>query len=147
MAIGLGGKTQGYLGEVHPDVIEAFSLKDRPIVAEIDLEALSSAGPPEFKPFSRLPEAVRDLSILVPSTTPASDVVALAREQAGPSARRVDLIDRFEGAGVPRGEVSLTLSFLFQDDARTLSSEEVERSMDAVRASFSKRGYNIRGLA
>ncbi len=147
VAIRLGGATKGYLGEVHPDVIEAFSLKDRPIVAEIDLEALSSPGPPEFHSFSRLPEAVRDLSVLVPSTTPASDVVALAREQAGPSARRVDLIDRFEGAGVPRGEVSLTLSFLFQDDARTLSSEEVERSMDAVRASFSKRGYNLRGLA
>jgi phenylalanyl-tRNA synthetase beta subunit len=48
---------------------------------------------------------------------------------------------------VPEGQLSLTLSFLFQDDARTLSSDEVERSMDAVRAGFAERGYNARGVA
>ena len=59
----------------------------------------------------------------------------------------MDLIDRFEGQGVPAGQLSLTLSFVFQDDSRTLSSEEVESAMDAVRASFSELGYTTRGLA
>ena len=77
----------------------------------------------------------------------ATEITALARSKAGAIARRVDLIDRFEGQGVPAGQVSLTLSFVFQDDARTLSSEEVESSMDAVRASFSELGYTTRGLA
>ena len=87
---------------------------------------------------------VRDLSLLAPTSANAADVVALAREKAGNIARSVEIIDRFEGAGVPEGKVSLTLSFLFQDDARTLSSEEVERSMEAVRASFSEQGFGAR---
>ena len=146
--IRLDGKPCGYLGEVHPDTIAAFSLKDRPVVAEIAFDALAAREALAFTPFSRFPEVVRDLSILAPATADAVEIAVLAREKARvPTARRVELIDRFEGAGVPSGQVSLTLSFVFQDEARTLSSEEVERAMDVVRASFSERGFTTRGVA
>ena len=145
--IRLDGGACGYLGEVHPDTIAAFSLKDRPVVAEIALGALGTREGLTFASFSRFPEVVRDLSILAPTAASAIEIVALARAVAGPAARRVDLIDRFEGAGVPAEKVSLTLSFVFQDEARTLSSEEVERSMDAVRSSFSEKGFLVRGVA
>ena len=143
----LNGVACGYLGEVHPDTIAAFSLKDRPVVAEIPLEVLGSRAALALSSFSRYPEVVRDLSILAPSTAGAIDITALARKQAGPIARSVELIDRFEGQGVPAGQVSLTLSFVFQADARTLSSDEVEQAMDSVRTSFSELGYTARGLA
>jgi phenylalanyl-tRNA synthetase beta chain len=139
------GETCGYLGEVHPDTIEAFSLKDRPVVAEIALAALASRAPLAFRPFSRFPEVTRDLSILAPTNVSAADITALAGEKAGPTVRRVDVIDRFEGAGVPEGQVSLTLSFQFQDETRTLASEEVEQAMEVVRAALGERGYNLRG--
>ena len=141
-----GGEVRGYLGEVHPDVIAAFSLKDRPVVAELALDALNVSEALAFTAFSRFLEVVRDISILAPVSANAAQITAMARAQAGPSVRRVELIDRFEGAGVPKGLVSLTLSFVFQDEARTLSSEEVERSMDGVRASFSEAGYTARGV-
>lgn len=147
VVIRLDGNACGYLGEVHPDAIEAFSLKDRPVVAEIAFDALNVRGALAFTAFSRFPEVVRDLSILAPLAASAAEITALARAQAGPAVRRVELIDRFEGAGVPAGQVSLTLSLVFQDETRTLSSEEVERSMDALRTSFSDRGYTSRGVA
>ncbi len=139
------GQACGYLGEVHPDSIEAFSLKDRPVVAEITLAALNSRARLAFRPFSRFPEVARDLSVLAPAAANAAEITALAREKAGPTARRVDVIDRFEGPGVPEGQVSLTLSFQFQDETRTLASEEVEQRMEVVRAALSERGYNLRG--
>ncbi|HRB12436.1 MAG TPA: phenylalanine--tRNA ligase subunit beta [Vicinamibacteria bacterium] len=147
VVIRLDGRACGYLGEVHPDTIAVFSLKDRPVVAEIAFDALTAREALAFTAFSRFPEVVRDLSILAPLAASAAEITALARAQAGAAVRRVELIDRFEGAGVPAGQVSLTLSFVFQDEGRTLSSEEVERSMDAVRASFSERGYTARGVA
>lgn len=147
VVIRLDGVPCGYLGEVHPDSIAAFSLRDRPVVAELVLDALGSREALGFSTFSRFPGVVRDLTVLVPSTEEAAAVVALARARAGAAARRVELIDRFEGQGVPVGQVSLTLSLLFQDDARTLGSEEVERAIQAVRAAFAERGYNARGVA
>lgn len=145
--IRLDGRACGYLGEVHPDTIGTFSLKDRPVVAEIAFDALGAREGLAFTSFSRFPDVARDLSILAPLAANAAEVVALARAAAGPALRRVVLIDRFEGRGVPAGQVSLTLSFVFQDEARTLSSEEVERSMDAVRSSFSEKGFLVRGVA
>jgi len=146
-AILLDGRACGYLGEVHPDTIGAFSLKDRPVVAEISLDALGTRPGLAFAPFSRFPEVARDLSILAPTAASAAEVVAVARAAAGPAARRVELVDRFEGTGVPAGQVSLTLSFVFQEEGRTLASEEVERAMEAVRASFSEKGFLVRGVA
>ena len=116
-------------------------------VSARNLDVLGTREGLAFAPFSRFPEVVRDLSILAPTAANAAEIVALARAAAGPAARRVELVDRFEGTGVPAGQVSLTLSFLFQDEARTLSSEEVERSMDAVRSSFSEKGFGVRGVA
>jgi|CXWL01.1.fsa_nt_gi phenylalanyl-tRNA synthetase beta chain len=147
VVITLDGAVCGYLGEVHPDTVASFSLRDRPVVAEIAVDALGSRAAVAFAAFSRFPGVVRDLTVLVPASESASALVALAKEKAGTAARRVEIIDRFEGKGVPEGQVSLTLSFLFQDDARTLSSDEVERSMDAVRVGFAERGYNARGVA
>lgn len=141
----LDGQTAGYLGEAHPDVIASFSLKDRPVVAELALSTLGGRETLAFTAFSRFPAVVRDLSILAPSTASAAEVAALARENAGPALKSVDLIDRFEGEGVPGGQVSLTLSLVFQDATRTLSSEEVEDTMQTVRTSFSKSGYDLRG--
>lgn len=145
--IKVDGVKVGYLGEVHPDTLAAFSLKDRPVVAEMVLEALGRGTPLAARVFSRFPEMVRDLSILAPVSASAAEVLALAARNAGPALRGLELIDRFEGAGVPAGQVSLTMSLRFQDDNRTLSSEEVEQATDAVRASFSAAGYNVRGVA
>jgi phenylalanyl-tRNA synthetase beta chain len=147
VVIKLDGKAQGYLGELHPKAIEAAGLKDRPIVAEIAMEALDAREALAFSNFSRFPEVARDLSILVPSATSALDVLDVARQNGGPSLRRLELIDRFEGAGVPAGQVSLTLSFLFQDETRTLSSDEVEKAVDGIRTKFAERGYAARGIA
>lgn len=138
------GEVCGFLGEVHPDTIETFSLKDRPVVAEITLAALGHQAPLAFRPFSRFPAVARDLSVLAPTATSASEITSLAREKAGPSARTVEVIDLFDGAGVPEGQVSLTLSFEFQDETRTLSSDEVEQAMEKVRAGLKERGYNLR---
>ncbi len=143
----LGDAVIGWLGEVHPDTIAAFSLKDRPVVAELSLDVLNEQSAVTVEPLSRFPEVARDLSILAPLSVSALDLMALARETAGPALREAGLIDRFEGAGVPEGQVSLTLSLKFQDAARTLSSEEVEQAVEAVRASFAARGYNVRGVA
>ena len=147
VVIRLGGAVVGYFGELHPDTIAAFALKDRPVVAELALDSLGSRETHAYSGFSRFPEVIRDLSLLVPASVSADAVLSLARESGGASLRRVLLIDRFEGAGVPASQVSLTLSFLFQDEARTLSGEEVEEAMEAIRGSFAAHGFAARGVA
>ena len=46
---------------------------------------------------------------------------------------------------VPSGKVSLTVSLRFQDRERTLTSEEVQASVDAVVRELRAAGLEIRG--
>ncbi len=141
------GRAVGYLGEIHPDVIRSFSLKDRPVVAEIALDALDSRAPLAFASFSRFPEVTRDLTVLVPSSTSAATVLAQAKAKAGPTARSIEIIDLFRAGALPADQISLTLSFRFRDETRTLASEEVENLVEAVRRSFSPPTITSGGLA
>jgi phenylalanyl-tRNA synthetase beta chain len=148
VTIRLDGRARGYLGEVHPDTIAAFSLKDRPVVAEIELEALSRRVSVGFVPFSRFPEVARDLTVLVPAGTSSDEILAIAKSRAGAMARAVEVVDVFSSEELQKlGQVSATLSLRFGDDTRTLASEEVESAVDAVRNSFGSSGLRANGVA
>ena len=144
----LDGRAVGYLGETHPDTIDAFSLKDRPVVAEIALDALSSRDALSFSLFSRFPEVVRDLTVLVPRGTSSDQVLANAKANAGEMARSIEIIDVFVNEDLARiSQVSVTLSLRFGDNARTLTGDEVDRFVEAVRHSFPRHGFAAGGVA
>jgi phenylalanyl-tRNA synthetase beta chain len=98
-----------------------------------------------MEPLPRFPSVLRDLSLLCEATLQAEDVLGEVRASAGPSLRSVTLADRYAGPPVPAGKVSLMLSLRYQDEARTLTSEEVEASVAAVAARLRARGIEIRG--
>jgi phenylalanyl-tRNA synthetase beta chain len=148
VTIRLGGRTCGYLGEIHPDVIAAFSLKDRPVVAEIEMEALSKRTALGFASFSRFPEVGRDITILIAAGTSSDEILAQAKAAAGPKARAVEVADVFSNPELEKlGQLSVTLALRFGDDARTLTGEEVESLVDAVRNSFPSSGIRANGVA
>ncbi len=145
VVIKLDSQVCGYLGEIHPDAIGAFSLKDRPVVAEMALDALSSRDALSFLLFSRFPEVVRDLTVLVPRGTSSDQVLANAKANAGEMTRSIEIIDVFVNEDLARiNQVSVTLSLRFGDNARTLTGEEVDAAMNAVRLSFQGPGVHAR---
>jgi ABC-type multidrug transport system fused ATPase/permease subunit len=75
----------------------------------------------------------------------AATLVAVASRAAGPLLRSAQVVDRYEGAPLPEGRVSLTLALKYQDPLRTLKSEEVELSVQNVIAALREQGAEIRG--
>ena len=69
---------------------------------------------------------------MVPATTPAAEVLAGVQKKAGSSLVDVQVFDRYEGAGVPEGKVSLALRLVFQRTDRTLTDDEVSKAVDGV---------------
>ena len=49
---------------------------------------------------------------------------------------RVREFDRYQGKGVPEGQVSLSLRLTFRSSDRTLTDAEVQSAMDAVLAAL-----------
>jgi phenylalanyl-tRNA synthetase beta chain len=71
-------------------------------------------------------------------------VVGQVESAAGELLRRVEVKDRYVGPSVPAGKVSLMLGLRYQHPERTLTSEEVQASMEAVIRELRGAGLDIR---
>ena len=123
------GSLLGHVGELHPVVRERWDLGDRPVVvADLDLEALSSAGGSvrRFKAFSPYPASYNDLAIVVDEAVSAADVEAVIKQSGGPLLVECKLFDVYRGEQVGEGKKSLAYSLAFQAPDKTLPGKAVE---------------------
>jgi phenylalanyl-tRNA synthetase beta chain len=130
------GVVVGYVGELHPGVVEAFDLPVNQAHCGwmLDLSKLAIAGekPHRFVPFSDKPALLRDLAVLVPAATSAESALSAIREVGGDLLEKVSLFDRYEGNQVPQGQVSLGFSLVYRAPDRTLTVGDVEPTQQAI---------------
>jgi phenylalanyl-tRNA synthetase beta chain len=143
-AILLEGKVLGYLGAIRPGFREG---REDLFVAELGLDPLLGKPAPRvrFQALPRFPAVDRDLSVLVDAAAGAEEVCAGIRRAAGPLLVAVTVVDRYDRPPVPAGRVSLTVSLRYQDPERTLTSDEVQASVEAVIRQLRAAGLEIRG--
>jgi phenylalanyl-tRNA synthetase beta chain len=125
------------LGQLVPAVATSrgFPSAEELYVAELDLGALFAVAAGDdlrAESLPRFPPIVRDLSILVPDTLPASTVRGTIRSSAPPTLVSIVEFDRYTGKGVPAEQVSLSLRLTFRASDRTLTDDEVQTAMAAI---------------
>lgn len=141
----LGGRPIGVVGALHPDARLESGARGPVLLAEIAIEDAVPRPAARVAALPRHPAAERDLSVLAKSPASAVEVETMIRAAAGPRLARLSLTARYDRPPVPEGWVSLTFRLVFQDPARTLTSEEVQKAVDAVVASLRAKGLDIRG--
>ncbi len=118
----------GVLGEVHPDVCEAYEIRDRRVcLAEFNLERLlATAGQPtRMTPISPYPAVYEDVALVVDQNMPAAEVQQAIVAAGGKLLRRVELFDVYHGDQLPKGKKSLAFSLTYQAMDRSLTSDQV----------------------
>jgi phenylalanyl-tRNA synthetase beta chain len=133
----LDGRRIGWFGRIHPDLLAPLEIRQPLFAAEADLSEVLPQEPvhPRFRPLSRYPRVTRDACVLVDRNRPYGDIIAAIRKRLGASAEAfesVELIDRYEGRGVPEDRVSLTFSVAYRRHDRTLRQEEVDELHGAL---------------
>ena len=128
----LDGRKVGWMGRLHPDLLEPLEIEQALHAAELDLESLLPEEDPKpgYEPVPKYPSSARDLSVLVDRNQSYGDIIsvveALRAGADGEAIESVELIDRYLGKGVPDGKVSLTFSAVYRRSDRTLTQEEVD---------------------
>ena len=136
------GRAIGELGEIHPDLAEAFDLRGSVLAARIDLDVLAELvkdRKASFREIPRLPGSQRDLAIVIDQATPAGDVLAGAREAGGELVESVALFDVYQGEHMAVGKKSLALRFWLRSAEKTLTEDEIGAAMDQVLKQLKKR--------
>jgi phenylalanyl-tRNA synthetase beta chain len=121
----LNSEKVGFVGALHPEVINELDLKSEVFCFEVDLHAVQNAKPQMFKTFSKYPAVSRDMAILVDHNIPVSRIKALINEFCGILLKDIIIFDVFAGKNIPANKKSLALSLIFQDDQQTLNVEVV----------------------
>jgi phenylalanyl-tRNA synthetase beta chain len=131
----------GFLGELHPAVAEEFGIEQPIAVAELPLGPLLAASPAQllYRDVIGVPPLRQDLAVVVDEETPAGDVIAAAREAAGPLLASARAFDVYRGPQLGERRKSLAVHLVFQSPERTLSEEEVAPLRERILAALTER--------
>lgn len=110
-------------------------------VAEIDLNKLVGLiqDEKEYRPLSKYPSVVRDISFIVDAETRVGDIQNIL-ENISKLVEDVDLVDWFQDEQkLGTDKKSLTFRLVFQSEDRTLTDEEVGKEMEKVISALEKK--------
>ncbi|MCF0113398.1 MAG: phenylalanine--tRNA ligase subunit beta [Bacilli bacterium] len=144
--IRMGSKLLGYFGELHPNALKRYDLKNA-VVIELDLAEILSmkASAPKAAIPPKYPSVSRDLAFVVSASTDYEEIrKTLAKSSS--LLKGVEIFDVYSGAGIAEGKKSIALKLIFADEEKTLKDEEIN---DAVRKAIAsiqaKFGAELRG--
>jgi phenylalanyl-tRNA synthetase beta chain len=108
------------LGEVHPQVREAFDFPEQPVLAcELDFEALMNVTPAVSRTTDvpRFPAMTEDLALIVEDKVSAEKVQAtILAAGAGTVLKNAQVFDVFKGEQIGAGKKSLAYRLTYQAD-------------------------------
>lgn len=138
-AIMLDDKEIGFIGTVHPKVVQQLGLSGKPIVFEIEWAAIAEREVPSAKEISRFPANKRDIAVVVDDAIPAGEVLETCRQAGGKQLVNVSLFDVYQGSNLPEGKKSLAISLTIQDTEKTLEEKDINAVISVVLAELKQR--------
>ena len=143
----IGGKTAGYVGELHPAVAKNYEIGTRVYIAVLDEETLIQASDllTVYKPLPKYPAVVRDISMLVKDEVYVRDLEKAIDENGGKLVEDITLFDVYKGGQIAEGYKSVSFSITFRAEDRTLVDDDVNSVMtDILSALEQKYGAVLR---
>jgi len=141
------GEFLGWLGEIHPEVREAFELKPKIFVFELDFRAVARRRRlmRSFKPLARFPAVHRDLALIVDEAVSAGDLLNGIRRANPGLVTEVKIFDLYRGNPIPAGKKSIAFRLKYQQEGKTLTDAEVnELHQRIARRLIEKHGAVLR---
>jgi len=127
--INVDNREIGFLGRVHPSVC-----KKEVYVLEISIMKLADkkTRPFKFKELNRYPSIVKDVAFVMEDKMSSSEVEKEIRRASGKLLSKIEVFDVYKGENVKEDEKSIAYSLTFEDETRTLTTEEVNDLFNKV---------------
>ena len=143
--IWVNGKAIGWVGALHPRLVQAFDLPVVPMLFELDSTVLAQRALPRHATVSKFPQVRRDLAFVLDIQTPVGELLDALRKDAPAHVRSVDVFDDYRGKGLPENQKSLAIRVVMQDTQRTLTDQEVEDAVQKlVKTALSQCNASLR---
>ena len=140
------GAIIGYLGEVHPQVLDNYEIGERTYVAVIDMPEVVARASYDIKytGIAKFPAITRDISMVMKKEILAGQVEEVIRKNGSKLLESYHLFDIYEGAQIKEGCKSMAYSISFRALDRTLEDKDVTEVMNKILKGLSALGIELR---
>ncbi|MCI9004647.1 MAG: phenylalanine--tRNA ligase subunit beta [Lachnospiraceae bacterium] len=140
------GEVVGYLGEVHPQVADNYSIKERVYVAVIDMPKIVELATfdRKYEGIARFPAVSRDISMVMPKDILVGEVEKVFDTKGGSYLEHYELFDIYEGSQIKAGFKSVAYSLTFRAKDKTLEETDYMPAMERILKALEGMGIELR---
>ncbi|WP_339658262.1 phenylalanine--tRNA ligase subunit beta [uncultured Polaribacter sp.] len=128
-------------GIVKRTILKEFGIKQEVLFADFNWDnilKLSSKKNSKVSELSKFQSVKRDLALLIDTKVEFKEVYNLAFQSEKNLLKEVDLFDVYEGDKLPEGKKSYAVSFVLQDETKTLEDKQIDKIMQKLQQTFEK---------
>ena len=137
-AISFEKKTIGFLGSIHPVVLNKVGVKDDLFIFSFELDKLIFESSKSFEEYSKFPSSARDLAFIFDKEVNADEIKEVIQNSAGEFYKDLEIFDIYEGERIDAGKKSIALSISWQSSSKTLLDGDIDTAVEKIVNSIKK---------
>jgi phenylalanyl-tRNA synthetase beta chain len=138
----LSGKQLGVLGILQKNICKKFDIQTEVYFAELNWTALMKENKDvriKYSEISKFHPVKRDLALLLDKNISFAEIEKTAYQADKKLLKEVSLFDVYEGNNLPEGKKSYAVSFILQDEEKTLNDKQIESIMLRIQKSLEEK--------
>lgn len=148
----LNGEQIGFIGEIHPKILQQYNLPHAPVVFEVDATALMQTDVPSYKGIPKQQPILRDLAVWVDDKVPVQELLDAVKKASKTDPRLLslasfDLFDVYKPKKEDtemQGKKSLAFAIKLQANQEALEENEIEEAVAALVETLEAKGASLR---
>lgn len=136
----------GIFGELHPDVLENYSIGTRAYAGKININELFEKSNPQktYKPLPKFPATTRDLSLVCDDSVAVAQIEKAIKKAVGGILEKLTLFDVYKGKQIEEGKKSVSYSISMRSHDGTLTDEQADKAVEKALKELSKIDVQLR---
>ncbi|GGW70273.1 phenylalanyl-tRNA synthetase beta subunit [Winogradskyella epiphytica] len=148
MSLSVGKKKLVDFGLVKKSVLKHFGISQNVLYADFNWDNVLEMvhyNTIKFTPIPKYPAVRRDFALLLDEKVTFDDINTIAKQTEKQLLKSVKLFDVYQGDNLPAGKKSYAVSFMLQDEHKTLNDKQIDKIMSKLQANFeNKLGAELR---
>ena len=143
----VNGVEAGIFGELHPDVLDNYSIGTRAYAGKINITELIENCEPQktYKPLPKFPATTRDLSLICDDDIPVAKIEKAIKNAVGGILEKITLFDVYKGKQIEDGKKSVSYSISMRSHDGTLTDEQADNAMNKALKALEEINVSLRG--
>ncbi len=127
--------------ELNNQTLEKFGINQQVFYANIYFDNLFNVLKDNilYKPLAKHPEVRRDLALIIDEKVKFSELKNIAINSEKHILKSINIFDVYKGKNIEEGKKSYALSFILQDEEKTLTDKQIEKTMGNILKQFEEK--------